>query len=87
MVHIIIRKSPRELRERAAENAPRWSRGQVDAYARDIEEADAYQRDVTGRDNPNRKGVVIDDAGKAAKEARDRALRARGLNPEAFDGR
>ena len=85
-MEIIVKKSPRELRERLREEAPRHFQG-MDAYARDIEEADRYQRDVTGRDNPNRKGVVIDDAGKAAKEARDRALRARGLNPEAFDGR
>lgn len=85
MVHIIIRKSPRELRERAAEAAPRWSRGKVDAYARGFEEADAYQRDVTGRDNPERKGVLTDDGGKAEKEVRDRMLRARGKNPEEYE--
>lgn len=85
MVEIIIRKSPRELRERAAAEAPRWSRGQVDAYARDIEEADAYQRDVTGRDNPNRKGVLTDDGGAAEKELRDRTLRSMGLRPEAYE--
>lgn len=84
MVHIIIRKSPRELRERMAE-APRTFQGKVDAYARDIEEADRYQRDVTGRDNPGRKGVLTDDGGKAEKELRDRSLRALGLRPELYD--
>ena len=82
MVHIIVKKSPRELRERLREQAPRHFQG-MDAYARDIEEADRYQRDLTGRDNPARKGVVIDDGGRAEREVRDLALRARGLNPEA----
>ena len=84
MVHIIVKKSPRELRERQAELASKAKHFKgFDAYARDIEEADRYQRDVTGRDNPARKGVVIDDGGRAEREVRDRALRARGLNPEA----
>lgn len=85
MVYIIIKKSPRELRERALEQAPSWSRGKVDAYARDMEEADAYQRDVTGRDNPNRKGVLTDDGGKSERELRDRTLRSMGLRPEAYE--
>lgn len=86
MIYLIFKKSPRELRERQRElevKAPHF-RG-MDAYARDIEEADAYTRDVTGRDNPNRKGVVTDDGGKAEKEARDRMLRAMGItNVERF---
>ena len=87
MVEIIIRKSPRELRERQLELASKAKhfRG-MDAYARDIEEADAYQRDVTGRDNPNRKGVVTDDGGKSELELKHRALRAMGItNVEAYD--
>jgi hypothetical protein len=83
MTYLIFKKSPRELRERMAE-APRTFVGKVDAYARDIEEADQYQRSH-GRDNPNRKGVLIDDGGKAEKELRDRTLRSMGLNPEAYE--
>ncbi len=84
MVNIIIKKSARELRERAAEQAPKWARGKVDAYARDVEEADRYQRE-TGRDDPSRKGVLMDDGGRAEKEVRDRTLRAAGLNPEHYE--
>lgn len=81
-MEIIIKKSPRELRERMAE-APKYARGHA-AYARGLEEAHAYSRDVEGLDNPNRKGVITDDGGKAQKELRDRTLRAHGLNPEAY---
>ena len=84
-IQIIIRKSPRELRERQREleSTTKHFRG-MDAYARDIEEADRYVRDEVGRDNPNRKGVVTDDGGHAEREMRDRAIRAHGLNPEHF---
>ena len=80
---IIKRKSPRELRERLREEAPEHFAG-FDAYARGAEEADAYQRDVTGRDNPTRKGVVMDDDGKSERELQARALRAAGKNPEEY---
>ncbi len=82
MVHIIIKKSARELRERRAE-APKWGQN-MDAYARGFEEADAFLRDEVGRDNPNRRGVLTDDGGKSEKEARDKMLRAKGLDPEAY---
>lgn len=82
-MEIIVKKSPRELRERMAE-APRWAREQA-AYARGLEEAHAYSRDVEGLDNPNRKGVLTDDGGRAAKELRDRTLRAHGRDPQEFE--
>lgn len=83
MVYLIIKTSARELRERRAE-APKHFQ-HLDAYARDVEEADAYIRDEVGRDNPNRQGVVTDDGGRAEKEVRDRGLRAMGLRPELYE--
>jgi len=86
LVEIIIRKSPRELRERQAELAASAKHfSGFDAYARDPEEADEYVTKVVGRDNPNRKGVVTDDGGKAEKELRDRSLRSMGLRPELYE--
>lgn len=86
MVHLIFKKSARELRERSMVEAPKWSHGQVDAYARDMEEADTFLRDEVGRDNPNRKGVLTDDGGKADREVRHRMLRSMGItNVEAYD--
>ena len=84
MVYLVFKKSPREMRERVAE-APKAFRGQVDAYARDIEEAESYQRQM-GRDRPDRKGVLTDDGGKADREMRHRMLRSHGItNVDAWD--
>ena len=83
MVHLIFKKSERELRERAFEEAPPGFRqgDNIDGYARGFEEADELTRS-RGRDNPNRKGILTDDGGKAEKELRDRTLRSFGQNPD-----
>lgn len=86
MVHLIFKKSEREIRERAAESAPREYRGMVSGYARDVEEADSIQRG-RGRDNPNYAPILCDDGGKAEREMRERTLRSHGINNvEAFLG-
>lgn len=78
-----VKRSAREIRERMAE-APRSFAGKVDGYARGMEEADRFVAEQ-GRDNPANRGVLTDDGGKADRELRDRALQARGLNPEAYE--
>lgn len=83
MVHIIIRRSERELRERAMEEAPPWARGKVSGYARDIEEADRVIRE-TGRDKP-RAPFFCDDGGKADRELRERTARSMGVRLEAYE--
>lgn len=83
MVYIIIKKSPREIRERMAE-APKTFVGKVDGYARGFEEADRFVASQ-GRDNPANRGVLTDDGGAAEKELRHRSLRAMGItNVEAY---
>lgn len=74
MVHIIVKKSERELRERAAESRTPGFRqgGNIDGYARGAEEADSLLRS-RGRDNPNQKPILVDDGGKAAAELEARA--------------
>ena len=86
MVHIIIKKSERELRERAHESAgPGYKQGRtIDGYARGMEEADRLVRD-RGRDNPNQKPVLVDDGGVAERKLRERTLRNAGYDPEAYD--
>ena len=76
MVHLIFKKSERELRERAHESpTPGFRQGRtIDGYARGLEEADGLlvQR---GRDNPNQKPILVDDGGKAAAEVETRIPR------------
>lgn len=86
MVHIIIRKSERELRERAYEaRVAGFRQGyNVDGYARGLEEADHLLRS-RGRDNPNQNPIMVDDGGKADKELRHRTLRSMGLRPELYE--
>lgn len=80
MTHIIIRKTERDLRERAREAG----RPNLDGYARGMEEAEHFAR-RQGIDNPNRKGWLTDDGGHAEKQLRDRTLRAMGKDPSAYD--
>ena len=62
------------VRERAAEEAPRWAkRNGVTGYARGLEEADRIQRE-RGRDNPHSGYMVVDDV-TAARDSH-RRLRA-----------
>ncbi len=87
MVHLIFRKSERELRERAAESAtPGYRQGKnIDGYARGLEEADRLLVS-RGRDNPNQKPILVDDGGAAEKELRQRTMRSMGItNTEAYD--
>jgi hypothetical protein len=86
MVHIIIKKSERELRERAHESAgPGYKQGKtIDGYARGMEEADRLVRD-RGRDNPNQKPVLVDDGGQAERKLKEMTLKAHGKNPEGYD--
>jgi len=85
LTYIIIRRSEREIRERAAESAPREYRNSVSGYARDVEEADRIQRG-RGRDNPNYAPILCDDGGKAERELRHRTLKSFGItNVEAFE--
>lgn len=83
MVYIIIKRSERELRERAAETAhPGYRQGRnIDGYARGLEEADSLLAS-RGRDNPNQKPILVDDGGKAEREATARAL---GVRLEAYE--
>lgn len=78
MVHIIIRRSEREVRERAGEAPARYRRAGITGYARDIEEAERIQKE-RGLDNPNSGYMLVDDGGKANEEGQRRALRAAGL--------
>lgn len=73
MTYIIIKKSERELRERAYESASKgFVQGRnIDGYARGIEEADSLLRS-RGRDNPNQEPILVDDGGKAEAEIQDR---------------
>ena len=72
MTGIIIRKTERDLRERAAEQRSGYKQGQnIDGYARGFEEADRLLRD-RGRDNPNQKPILVDDQGRAAAELEQR---------------
>lgn len=77
MTYIIIKRSERELRERAAESAsPGYRQGRnIDGYARGLEEADELLRS-RGRDNPNQNPILVDDGGKAQAELEKRALDA-----------
>ena len=87
MVHLIFRKSERELRERAAESAtPGFRQGRnIDGYARGREEAETLLRS-RGHDNPNQKPILVDDGGESDKQLRDRTLRSMGItNVEAYD--
>ena len=87
MVHIIIRRSDRMVRERAAEAAPRWAkRDGVTGYARGLEEADRIQRE-RGRDNPHSGYMLVDDV--TAVQDTDKRNRAvikhnTGKEPEVF---
>ena len=83
MVFIIIKKTERDLRERAAETPHARRFKGVQHYARDVEEADNLYRS-RGRDNPANTPVLCDDGGVAEKKLRDRTLRAAGKNPEAY---
>jgi hypothetical protein len=85
MVHIIIKRSERELRERAYEAASEgFQQGRnIDGYARGLEEADNLLRS-RGRDNPNQQPILVDDGGKAEKELRERTMRSMGIRPEAY---
>lgn len=79
MVHIIVRRSEREMRERHHEQAPKWARGSVsNAYARGLEEADRLQRD-RGRDNPNSGYILVDDvtAAESTKRTTERVMKER----------
>lgn len=80
MVYIIVKKSARELRERAAESAPRAYRGRLAGYARGHEEADRLMGEL-GRDNPDAI-VLTDDGGQAEREIRQRVLKSAGLEGE-----
>lgn len=71
MVEIVIRRSDREVRERAHE-APSSFRGKVTGYARGLEEADRIQRE-RGRDNPNSGYLLVDD--QTAVESTRRTVR------------
>ena len=73
MTYIIIKKTERDLRERAyTERSQGFRQGRnIDGYARGLEEADRLQRD-RGRDNPNQLPVLVDDGGKAAAEIEQR---------------
>lgn len=77
-MHIIVKRSERELRERAWETrTPGYRQGRnIDGYARGMEEADELLRS-RGRDNPNQKPILVDDGGKAAAELEARAVRNR----------
>jgi len=83
MVHIIIKRSEREVRERAAEAPARFRKAGITGYARDIDEAARIQRE-RGEDNPHSGYMLVDDGGNASREARDRQMRAMGLNPEKY---
>lgn len=76
MVHIIVKKSERELRERAHESASKGFRQgyNIDGYARGMEEADSLLRS-RGRDNPNQNPILVDDGGKSKQEVGERGLK------------
>ena len=76
MVHIIVKKSERELRERAHESASKGFRQgyNIDGYARGMEEADSLLRS-RGRDNPSQLPVLVDDGGKSKQEVEERGLK------------
>ena len=76
MVHIIVKKSERELRERAHESASKGFRQgyNIDGYARGMEEADSLLRS-RGRDNPNQTPILVDDGGAANRELEERAVK------------
>ena len=87
MVHIIVKRSERELRERAAESrTPGYRQGRnIDGYARGLEEADRIQRE-RGRDNPNQKPILVDEgSAQAQKRERDLAIQASGRKRENFE--
>lgn len=87
MANFIIKKTERDLQERAREvSGSGYRQGKtIDGYARGLEEADRLVRD-RGRDNPNQKPVLVDDGGVAAKKMRDNTLRAHGYNPDNYSG-
>ena len=77
MVHIIFRRSERELRERAAESrTPGYRQGKnIDGYARGLDEADRLLRS-RGRDNPNQKPILVDEgSAQAQRELESRTPR------------
>lgn len=71
MTYLIFKKSDREIRERASQEAPSRYRG-ITGYARDVEEAEQIQRG-RGMDNPNTGLILCDDGGKADAELKARA--------------
>ncbi len=83
-IQIIVKRSEREIRERAHESAPKAYRGHIDGYARGLEEADRLMVE-RGRDNPANRAILVDDGGKADRELRDRALRNAGIDPGSID--
>jgi hypothetical protein len=83
VTYIIIRRSERELRERAAETAhPGYRQGRnIDGYARDLDEADRLLAS-RGRDNPHQKPILVDEGSDRA--SREAAARAMGVRLEAY---
>lgn len=63
MVHVIIRRSEREVRERVRQAPAAYRRGGITGYARSLEEAERIQRQ-RGRDNPDSGYILVDGDGR-----------------------